>query len=272
MSLITITAGIGSHAFPVARDVANRLSIDLYDDERLQEEFLAMGLSSKDLESLNEKAQGFFSRLLDLKPNSYQELMEAVVYHVSQRGTGVIIGYGAPFLLQDFGCALHVRIYSSEGQRIQRVKEEWSIDESAARKAIRKSDSERGGFMEYAFNINWDDPALYDLIVNVDKLGYESAVDMIVAVASSDIVNACSLAALETMQRYSLERRIEAVVKKTILIPKNVQVSVAGEGDVTLSGIMNPLESQDRLIDAVRTVPGVRTVTARIANEKIHDI
>jgi len=272
VSLVTITAGIGSEAYPVAREAAERLSIDLYDDERLREEFLAMGLSSGDLESLNEKAPGFFRRLLDLRPNAYQELMESVVCHVARRGEGFIIGYGSAFLLQDFGCALHVRIYSSESRRVERIMREWNVDESAAAKAIRRSDNERRGFMEYAFNIGWHDLSLFDLVVNVDKLGHESAASVIVDVASSEIINACSLTALETMQRFSLEKRVEAVVKKTILVPKNVQVSVTGEGEVTLMGIMNPLESKDKLIEAVKAVPGVHKVVSRIATEKIHDI
>lgn len=272
MSLITVTAGIGSEAYPVARELSNRLSIDLYDDERLQQEFLSMGLASEDLKSLDEKAPGFFSRLLELRSSRYQELMDAVVYHVAQRGEGIIIGYGSPFLLQDFGCALHVRIYSSEQERIKRISQEWNIDENAARKAIRKNDNERRGFMEYAFNISWDDLSLYDLVVNVDKLGYESAVDMIAAVATSEVINSCSLTALETMQRFSLEKKVEAAVKKTALIPKNIQVSVSGEGDVLITGLINPLESKDKLLDAVRAVPGVRNIDERIANEKIHDI
>lgn len=272
MALITITAGIGSEALLIANHVANRLSVKLYDDDRLQKEFLAMGFSSQDIESLNEKAPGFLNRLLDLKPKSYQELLEAVVYRVAQRGEGVIIGHGSPFLLQDFGCALHVRIYSSETQRVKRIAKEWKIDEINARKAIRKSDSDQRGFMEYAFNIRWDEPGLYDLIVNIDKLAYESAAEMIIAVASSDIINSCSLTAIETMKRYSLEKKIEAVVKKTLLVPKNVQVSVTDDGQVTLTGVMNPLESQDRLLEAVRSVLGVKNIVARIASEKIHDI
>ncbi|MBN1829052.1 MAG: cytidylate kinase family protein [Deltaproteobacteria bacterium] len=272
MALLTITAGIGSESLLIAQHIANRLSVRLYDDDRLQQEFLDMGLSLKDIESLDEKAPGFFNRLLDLKPKSYQELLESVVYRVAQRGEGVIIGHGSPFLLQDFGCALHVRIYSSETQRVKRIAQEWKIDEINAQKAIRKSDSDRRGFMEYAFNISWDDPGLYDLIVNTDKLGYETAAEMIIAVASSDIINSCSLTALETMKRYSLEKRIEAVVKKTLLVPKNVQVSVTDDGHVTLTGVMNPLESQDRLLDAVRSVPGVIDIAAKIASEKIHDI
>ena len=272
MALITITAGIGSEAPFMANHVANRLSVKLYDDDRLQKEFLAMGLSSQDIESLNEKAPGFFSRLLDLNPKYYQELLESVVYRVAQRGEGVIIGHGSPFLLQDFGCALHVRIYSSETERVKRIAKEWKIDEINARKAIRKSDSDQRGFMEYTFNIRWDDPGLYDLIVNIDKLTYESAAEMIVAVASSDVINSCSLTALETMKRYSLEKKIEAVVKKTLLVPKNVQVSVTDDGRVTLTGVMNPLESQDRLLEAVRAIPDVKDIVARIASEKIHDI
>ena len=272
MALVTITAGIGSDAPGIASRVASRLAVKVYDDEGLREEYLAMGLPSRDMESLDEKAPGFFSRLLDLKPTTYQELLEAVVYRVARQGEGVIVGHGAPFLLQDFECALHVRIHSSETRRTARVAQEWQIDEASALKIVEKSDADQRGFMEYAFHIRWDDPGLYDLTVNVDKLTRESAADMIVAVAVSEVIQSCSLNALEAMERRSLQKKIEAELKKTLLVPKDVQVSVAENGRVTLTGVLNPLESQDRLLEAVRSVPGVEAVEARIASERVHDI
>ena len=86
MSLITITASIGCGAMIIAGQVAKGLGIELYDDDRLQEEAVKMGLSSKDLKSLDEKAPGLFNRLLRRRPDVYLELMAAVVYAVARRG------------------------------------------------------------------------------------------------------------------------------------------------------------------------------------------
>ena len=49
MSLITVTTSIGCGAMSVSQKVADHLKIELYDDERLQQEALNMGYSSEDL-------------------------------------------------------------------------------------------------------------------------------------------------------------------------------------------------------------------------------
>ena len=272
MPLITITTGIGCCGLEIARRVAGGLEIPLYDDEKLREESIAMGLSSKELKSLDEKAPGFFSRVLEFRPQSYLELLEAVVYEISRRGEGIIIGHGAQFLLRDFGCALHVRIYSSEASRLETLTSTQTISRKAALKTIRADDSSKRGFMHYAFAMDWDDPGLYDLIVNKDKLGIEAAADLILSVARSEIINTCSLKALETMERYGLKKLVETSVKKTILIPRNIHVEVPETGVVVLTGIINPLESKDVLLAAVKAVPGVTEVREDLTPEKLHDI
>ena len=46
MSLITVTTSIGCGAMGVSQKVADELKIEIYDDERLQQEALNMGYSS----------------------------------------------------------------------------------------------------------------------------------------------------------------------------------------------------------------------------------
>jgi len=272
MALITMTAGIGCGGPEIARRAADELGIPLYDDEKLREESIAMGLSSKELKSLDEKAPGFFSRVLEFKPQSYLELLEAVVYEISRRGEGIIIGHGSQFLLRDFGCALHVRIYSSEASRIEALTSSHTIGREAALKTIRADDSGKKGFMHYSFDMDWDDPALYDLIINKDKLGTEAAADLLISVARSEIIDTCSLQALETMERFGLKKLAETTIKKKSLGARNIHVEVPETGVVVLTGFINPLESKDDLLAAVRAVPGVTELREDLAPEKLHDI
>jgi len=272
MALITITTGIGCGGPEIARRMADELGTPLYDDEKLREESIALGLSSEDLKSLDERAPGFFTRVLELRPQSYLELLEAVVYEVAHRGAGIIIGHGAQFLLRDFGCALHVRLYSSEESRLETLLSSHKISRDAAEKTIRADDSGKRGFMHYAFDMDWDDPTLYDLIINKDKLGIETASDLLISVARAEIINTCSLQAMETMKRYGLKKMVETTIKKTILFPGNMHVDVPETGVVALTGIINPLESKDAVLAAVKAVPGVTNIRENLVPEKLHDI
>ena len=92
MSLITITASNGCGAVAIASNVAENLGLALYDDSRMQEEAVKLGLSSQDLKSFDVKAPGLFSRLLGRKPDVYLELTAALVYEVARREQGIIFG------------------------------------------------------------------------------------------------------------------------------------------------------------------------------------
>jgi cytidylate kinase len=248
------------------------LNSEVYDDKRIQEEALAMGIPPEELKEFNQKAPGLLDRLLRLKPQTYLQLMESVIYSISGKDDGVILGHGAPFLLRDFGCAFHVFIHSSPSSRIDCLMAEQGMTAEGARKLIEKSDDERRGFMRYAFRMDWDDPSLYDVVINRDKLGLEGAIRMITVAHELDTIKACSLASLESMERLSLAKRVEAAITKHCLNPGNYDVFVPENGIVHLSGIINPLESKDKLIECVKAVPGVTHVHTDLQTERIHDI
>lgn len=272
MSLITITSGIGCGENAIARIIQERLGFTIYDDRRLQEEAVAMGISSEELQSLNETAPGLLNRLVSTKPRIYLDIMEAVVYRVSGKDNAIILGHGAPFLLRDFGCALHVRVYASETGRIELLRTTQGISEETAKKLIQKSDRDRRHFMQYAFHMEWEDPSLYDLIVNRDKLGIEGCADIIMEARESEQAGVCSITMMDEIERRALQKQAETEILKNALNPGDIHVDVPEQGIVVITGIINPLEPEEKLVNAVKAVPGVRDVKVDLAYEKIHDI
>ncbi|MBW2003217.1 MAG: cytidylate kinase-like family protein [Deltaproteobacteria bacterium] len=272
MSLITITSGIGSGGMTIARLVANGLKLDLYDDQRLQQEAINIGISSEEVKDFDQKAPGLFNRILSHKPQAYLGLMEALVYEVARRGHGIILGHGAQFLLRDFGCALHVHIYSPESPRIQSLMDQQGISRDTAEKIIHKSDSERRGFLQFAFQIDWDDPSMYDLIINQSKLGADSAAKLIIDVAQSQQIKACSITAMYTMERLSLLKKVEAAVLKNKISSQDFHIEVPERGVVQIIGSLNPLESESGLLEVVKGVQGVLEVRSEIVVPELHDI
>jgi cytidylate kinase len=265
MSLITITAGIGCEGMVVARLVSDGLKLELYDDERLQEEAVKNLISREALGIFDEKAPALFSRLLSHKPEVYLDLLEALIYEVARHGKGVILGHGAQFLLRDFGCALHVCIYASESTRIQNLMDQQGVSRNAAEKMIHKSDSERRGFMKFAFHMDRDDPGSYDLIINRDKLSAGSGAALIMQVAQSQEITTCSVAALNVMERLSLSKRVEAALLKNKIPLVNLRVEVPEKGVVEVTGVLHSQHLRDHLLEVVQAVPGVSEVRSEVS-------
>ena len=102
MHLITISRGVGCGGMVIARLVAEELKVPLYDDHKLQQEAIGMGIRPDEVRELEEKSPGFFDLLMSHKPEIYLNYMEALIYEVDKRGTGVIMGHGSQMLLADF--------------------------------------------------------------------------------------------------------------------------------------------------------------------------
>jgi cytidylate kinase len=262
MSLITITSLFAAGGEEIAKRVAGKLDLQVYDDQKLLDLAPEAGIDPQELKGMREP--GFFDRLFSSKPQSYMEYMNAIVYEVSRRGHGVIIGHGSQMLLQDFGCALHVCIRAAEDVRIDTLVAEQGLKKEAARSLIHKMDSQHKGLFRRAFGRDLDDPALYDLIINRAKLGYASATQIIVESAQADEIHACSLTALESMEKLSLIKKIQAALLKNDLDDRMLVIHVSEKGVAELSGISTHTDAVNRIIEVTRQVPGVSEVRSEI--------
>jgi cytidylate kinase len=241
MPLITISGGVGTGAGRIAQHVAKKSRFELFDDLRLQQEANKMGIRADDLKGLNEKAPSFFDSLR-YNPELYLDILQSVVYQVSRSGEGVIVGHGSQLLLRDFGCAMHVFIHASEAYRIQQLMERYHLTNKAAEKLIRKSDDEKKGFLRFAFQMDWETPSLYDLVINTEKLGIDGAAKLILESLLLDGIKECSLKALETMERMSLMKRVQADLLKDGFGYSQFHVDVPEQGLVQITGYASRVE------------------------------
>jgi len=264
MPLITISAGIGCGGMAVARMVADGLKLELFGDVRLQQEAIKMGLAPEELKDLGENAPGFLDRLVIRRYEIYLDYMEALIYEVAQKGEGVIIGHGSQVLLRDFHCALHVHIYTGESIRIRNLMNRRGMSEAAAERLIHRSDHEQKGFFRSAFHMDWNDPSLYDLIINTGQIGPDLASQVIMDVARSDQMKACATAALETMEKLSLKKRIRAALLENGIESSAVYLDVPQRGVVHIAGVTHSDKHREQIPEIIRRVPGVSKVQGEI--------
>lgn len=264
MSLITISQNIGCGGMTIARLVADELKLELYDDEKLEKEALRIGIPPEDLKGFEEKVPGLFSRIWGNKPQVYLDLLEAVIYEVAKQGQGIIMGHGSQMLLRDFGCALHVRIYASESYRVKNLMDHRALSCEAAEKLIHKTDNERRGFFHFAFHMDQNDPSLYDLVINCDKLSTDSAARLICEAAGSQEIKECSLRALESMEKLSLVRRVDAAILENNLTREGLHIEVLEKGIVHITGYVDNPKDGKILLKVVNAVPGVDEVRSEV--------
>jgi len=146
---------------------------------------------------------------------------------------------------------------------------ERGLSREAAGKLIRKTDHERRGFLQFAFHMDWNDLSLYDVVINRDKLSTGLAAQLIIEGARSQEIKECSLTALESMERLSLARRVEAAVlesraSRDAFRPHILHIEVLKKGVVRITGVAHAEDAKERLVKVVKGVPGVAQVKAEI--------
>lgn len=266
MSLITFTSNFGSGGEMIAQKVAEELGIEYFNDQKLHERAIAMGISSKDIEGLDEKAPRFFDRLFTNKPALYLDILGSVVYDIASEGEGVLIGHGAQVFLEDFNCALHVMIHAPEETRRDQLSKEQNISEEAAWQLVHKMDRRMHDYIQFIFGRDWKDFSGYDVVINLEKIGTAWATKLIVDLAGSDEVKSCSMKAIEEMKLSSLKRKVDTAITKSSISSSftNIMVEVTGEGQVLLRGLVSSKDDLNKVLRLVKEVPGITDVTSEV--------
>jgi len=257
MPLITISQDYGSHGYYVAQRISQELDLDLYDDETLREAAVEMGVKQENLDGLKEQVPGFFDRLMGVKPDVYLNVLQGVVYTMASQNNGVIVGHGSQLLLKDFGCALHVRIITPAEKRIRYFIEEKGLEEEVAHKLVTSKDEEFVNFFRYAFKMDINDPLLYDLVINTEKIGIESVITHIKQLAQSNEITECSIGALSIMKCRALEMKIHARLIGNGIITTGIKVEVPEPGKAVVLGVTTDKVEQNKILavlDAIEEI------------------
>jgi cytidylate kinase len=259
MYFITISEMAGTRGEEVAKEVAKRLGYTFYGDEELSKTAEAMGFLD-DVKKLDEKGPGILEKFFSEKPKVYLDRFQSVIYEVAKKGDGVFFGKGSQLLLSSFGCAFHVLVTGSLKKRIERVMEEKKVGREVAEKIVHHSDHDKRGFIRFAFDEDWLNPHLYDLILNTDKLSVDSAVKMVVDAAKSDEIKACGVDSIQSFGKLSLQRKIEAAILESGMIHQHVFFTVEDMETVRLYGIVHTHEEKGDAEKIVKRVAGVKKV------------
>ena len=165
MYFITVSEMIGTNGDKIAMEVAKNLNYTYYGEEELFKAANGMGFLS-DLEKLDEKGPTLLEKLFSEKPKVYLDRLQSVIYEVAKKGDAVFFGRGSQLLLNSFGCALHVLVTGSMEKRAERIGTGMNVEKEVAEKIVQRSDQNKRGFLKFAFDEDWLNPRLYDLILN----------------------------------------------------------------------------------------------------------
>lgn len=190
---ITISRQLGSLGSPLAVRLAETLGWQAYDREILAA--IADGTRSHEvlLERYDEHAVREFDEYLaqlivPADPGHARYLVElaVVVARIARQGRAVLVGRGAHWILTP-ACGLRVRTVGALDARAAEVSRLEGVPLDEARRIVSENDQTQRAFIRQTFHKEIDDPSGYDLLLNVGDMGFEAALQSVLAAAKAKL-------------------------------------------------------------------------------------
>lgn len=190
---ITISRMTGAGGFTVAAKLADYLQTKVPQhtpwtvfDRKLVEQVLEdHHLSKRVAEFMPENHKSvltdIFEELLGLHPSSWTLVHHTAetILHLAQMGNVILVGRGAGVITGKLDNGFHVRLVGSVANRIERIQQVYKFDRPTAINFVNRGDKGRRRYLKEHLHEDIDDPLLYHLMINTDRICYEDAARLI---------------------------------------------------------------------------------------------
>ncbi|NWG00644.1 MAG: cytidylate kinase family protein [Thermoanaerobaculaceae bacterium] len=266
MPIVTISRGSMSGGQNLAQCLAEALQVPCVGREIVLEAAAKLGVSDQVLAAKLERSPSFWDRLTSER-RIYVAAVQAALAEHAASGNLLYHGYAGHLLLAGVPAVLRVRLIAPLEKRIQAVIESQGLDRSEAEAYIRKVDEERVRWTRMVYGVDLRDPALYDLVINLDVMSLQSACATVVeAVHQPEYLVTPEV--LRELADFALASRVRlALAVNPTGRGLNLQVQ-ARDGVVTVSGELPQAITLTRVstrweqefTNVVQGVPGVKGV------------
>jgi cytidylate kinase len=249
----------------LAECFAEQLQYPIIGREIVQETASRLGVSEESLSHQMEHVPKLWDRHAATR-RLYVAAVQAALAEYAAEGDLVYHGLAGQLLLRGLPAVLRVRLIAPEERRIRTLIEEHQMDQASAAEFIQHVDGARARWVKMMYHESIEDPALYDVVVNLETMS---------------VPGAC--AALATMVRqpdFAVTSEVLAILQD-FRLASNVKVALARAGEtrphvldvwakggvVEISGSVPALKTGrmgDRISEVARSVPGVEEVRMKL--------
>jgi cytidylate kinase len=255
MSVITISRGSFSGGKILAECLARRLGYRCIDRDVIVERAAAYGVSQDDIREALEKPPGFLDRFKH-KRYLYLTLVQAALTQEVRTGRAIYHGLAGHLLLKGGQPILRTRIVAPMEFRIQMLRDRLKYSRNDAIAYIEKVDEDRRKWTRFLYGVDWDDPSLYDLVLNLEHIDMEEACRLIASIATER----CFEFTPECQQRMN-DLALASQVRADLAInPSTSDLElevVARQGAVAIRGKVSTTAQIDDVKRVAKTTRGV---------------
>ena len=178
MAVITISRQPGTFGEEIAARIAGHLGFTLVDRTYLAGIWREDDLDEAKLDKIDNGIP-FNGSGLDPEIETSIKLLSDMIIQLAEEQDLVVVGRAAQGLFRDRKGALHIKVTASRRNRVKQLQQTENLPARQARSHIRELENRRICYLRYLYGMNWNDPSIYDLTLNMDRLSISQAVSLI---------------------------------------------------------------------------------------------
>ena len=262
MSIVAISETLGSLADEVARELGQLLGYEVANREIITKAAERFGESVVSLAHVTEEKPTFWERFSDTQ-RQYLSAVEATIFEMAARDNVILSGRSASILLAKVRHTLRVRISAPESVRAQRVEHAQGLTTEAALDVVRQADDERAARVRFHYHVDVDDPLLYDVVINTERMGAPTAARLLRETLADERWQ-------PTPDSLTKVRDLSVVVQiKAALLANSVTRAcrlypTCEDGNLLIGGMVDHEEQRKAAADIIGGIPGLRGVQNEI--------
>ncbi len=250
MAIITISRGTFGGGKRLAECLSKTLGYNCIDRDVLAGKVSTARVSQHDILAALDEPPAVPGRF-NHKRYLYLALIQAALMEEARGGKAVYHGLAGQLLLKGAPTLLRLRIVAPLELRICMAQEQLSLKREEAITYIGKMDQDRRRWAQFLYGVDWGDPGLYDLVINLENISVEQACSLVAGMVE-DPAFEFSPARQAQMNDLALASRVRA---QLALDPftSNLEVDVeAHGGTVSIQGsLFEQTEHVERVAEAI---------------------
>ncbi|MDD2427113.1 MAG: cytidylate kinase family protein [Eubacteriales bacterium] len=218
MPVMTITYQRGAFGQEIARRLALKFGIPIFDRRDAMEYFLADVASPHDINMLNESPKYFLNA--SSEGITYRDLLSERLAEYADTKSAVMLGFSAHLLLANHPHALHFYVTAPvtvREQRFQSERRDLTIEE--VRERLTRSDRKSRRYSLVLYGAEEQDPFLYHVTLNTGKISVDAAVNLIAEVYKDHMAREFLLDSAEEARRVRHRNEYSTIMKDPSEIP-----------------------------------------------------
>ncbi len=181
--VISISRLCGCGGSAIAKKLANRFGLPLYDRNLLEIISRESGISEDEIASADEKLLDVVKEVKAESEGAADELFEyqaRILRKLAEDSSYVVLGRCADYVLKDHPNLVRIFITADRRHCIAREADRNGITKKEATALVDKVNSERVAYYShYSGSDSWSHPENYDLCINSADFTYDECVDII---------------------------------------------------------------------------------------------